>query len=340
MTSDEKQTKYTIAQFGALKNSAQARLAIGQANQVQSIFRFDWYRDRLDLDLAPYRLPNGGYALDDAAESLLKHKKALPRPLILLTSHPYGDPDHGEDENYFFFSDHDLSFDKQVSLVSTHAWMQLLGKRELQTYLLLMLATEVFSKRAGLEFHFDSKSCLFDYCEDQKDIDRCLETGELCNTCDENLQAGLKSGVVDLQTISAGKRLLARASGRKMCFVAIPFAKEFLGTYHIVKSVLEAEGWRVVRGDELLRPRNIMIAINERILSSNLIVADLTGQNPNVFYEVGMAHAYGRDLLALTQEAEIPFDLAPERTIRYNSDVDGTKALTDDLKRFAGSGRF
>ena len=70
------------------------------------------------------------------------------------------------------------------------------------------------------------------------------------------------------------------------------------------------------------------------INEAKVIVADLTERNPNVFYEVGLAHAIGKEVILLAQSVEdIPFDLRHLRTIIYKNDYRGQTELHETLKK-------
>jgi hypothetical protein len=329
--------KFTLAQIGNLNNSDEAVIAVGLANQVQDAFYFDFYPKRLPLDARRYKLPNSGFDLDAAAKQLLKRKN-FPSPLILLTSAPYGDREHSKEEGYFFFSDYAWEADPVPSIISTYLWETLPGVRRLQPYLLMMLAVEILSRYAGLEFHPETRGCLFDYCSDPRDADECLRVGRLCNSCDSYLHTKLKSGSLSLEHVVAAKKIFSRAMGRKMCFVAMPFNRALKPVYDVISEALKEEGWLVVRADEIARPRNIPIAIKEAILTSDLVVADITGGNPNVCYEVGIAHAVDRDLILVTQDRTIPINIATERAVAYKMTKRGFHDLKSQLKLLSGHG--
>jgi nucleoside 2-deoxyribosyltransferase len=73
-----------------------------------------------------------------------------------------------------------------------------------------------------------------------------------------------------------------------------------------------------------------MEKIYELIRSAHIVVADMTGQNANVFYEVGYAHAIGKEVILLTQKAEdIPANLKNYKHIVYGGSI---SALKDQLK--------
>ena len=104
-------------------------------------------------------------------------------------------------------------------------------------------------------------------------------------------------------------------------FVIMPFSDDLLAIYQsFVKPTLESLGFEVQRADDIENQRNILRDIIESIMSSDLIVADLTGSNANVFYELGLAHAFSKPVILLTQSIEdVPFDLKPYRLVEYNT---------------------
>ena len=104
-------------------------------------------------------------------------------------------------------------------------------------------------------------------------------------------------------------------------FVLMPLSKEFDPVYSdFIKPVLEDAGFDVLRADDIRSTQNVMRDIFEAITKSDLIVADLTGSNANVFYELGIAHALKRPVILLTQIIDdVPFDLRAYRLIEYNT---------------------
>src|SRR5260370_42294702 len=65
---------------------------------------------------------------------------------------------------------------------------------------------------------------------------------------------------------------------------------------------------------------------------SSLVICDCTGRNPNVFYEIGIAHALGREVILITQvELDIPFDLRHLRFVQYLNNGEGLNALSTRL---------
>jgi hypothetical protein len=114
---------------------------------------------------------------------------------------------------------------------------------------------------------------------------------------------------------------MSAGSTKPKAFVIMPFDKEFDDIYKaLINPALEAAGYAVFRADDLLSHNNILRDIVSSIISSQLIVADLTGANPNVFYEVGLAHALKKRVVLLTQDvSEVPFDLRSYRMVQYDT---------------------
>ena len=84
---------------------------------------------------------------------------------------------------------------------------------------------------------------------------------------------------------------------------------------------LEPRGYEVKRADEITAPGLITHQIIERLLDADLVVADLTGNNPNVFYEMAVRHAAARPIIHILTDGEvIPFDLKDVRTVFYALD--------------------
>ncbi len=120
-------------------------------------------------------------------------------------------------------------------------------------------------------------------------------------------------------------------------FVLMPFDEEFDNVYaHFIKPVLEEVGFSVDRADDIDSQQNILRDVLERIEKSDLIVADLTTANPNVFYELGLAHARGKPVILVTQSVEdVPFDLKSYRLLEYSTDFVEIKKAKDHLSKLA-----
>lgn len=133
------------------------------------------------------------------------------------------------------------------------------------------------------------------------------------------------------------------------CFVIMPIRREgteehthFKALYeYTVKPVLEAAGYHVVRADEVTKAGAVNKDVVERLARADLVVADMTDLNPNVFWELGVRHALsGRGTLTMLDEkrtSDIPFDLTPYRVIKYAGELIGLGRLKDRLTAFAAT---
>ena len=119
------------------------------------------------------------------------------------------------------------------------------------------------------------------------------------------------------------------------CFVIMPFAKEFTAAFKAIRKAVERDrGFTCTRTDELLGGGHIIEDILRGIASSELIVADVTGRNANVYYELGIAHMCKpvENVILLSQALdEIPFDLRHFRHIVYKPGAVGLGTLSRAL---------
>lgn len=113
----------------------------------------------------------------------------------------------------------------------------------------------------------------------------------------------------------------------------MPFKDDLEEVYHqAIKPACNQSGFESLRIDELMGPFNIHRKIIEYIFSSDVIVADLTGWNPNVSYELGVAHAIDNKTIMIIQEGEKPpFDFLNYRIIRYERTKAGLNKLQANL---------
>ena len=120
---------------------------------------------------------------------------------------------------------------------------------------------------------------------------------------------------------------------RPMLFVAMPFGPEWSASVQqAVERAAAACGFRAVRGDATLSAGTIMNQVWDGIRHADAVIADVTGRNPNVLYEAGMAHAIGKPVVLLMQDHEsAPFDIAAERRIHY--DVGNLAGLEAELQK-------
>lgn len=111
-------------------------------------------------------------------------------------------------------------------------------------------------------------------------------------------------------------------------FVVMPFADAFRDTYEVaIKPACNDAGAHCERVDEQIHSESILARVLNQIAKADLVVAVMTGRNSNVFYEVGYAHALGKQVVLLTDKSEdIPFDLAHHLHIIYGSSLSTLKS--------------
>jgi hypothetical protein len=117
-------------------------------------------------------------------------------------------------------------------------------------------------------------------------------------------------------------------------FVVMPFTNDLLPVYvdHILR-VAGKLGLSVARADDFYTTHEIVYDVWHGIAASKLVIADCTGRNPNVFYEIGIAHTIGKPVILITQNLDdIPFDLRHRRVIEYKYTPPGMKKFEQLLR--------
>jgi hypothetical protein len=110
--------------------------------------------------------------------------------------------------------------------------------------------------------------------------------------------------------------------------VMMPFDMSFQRVYDSIRGATEDVGLRCRRADEIWENPTIIQDIVNLIDRAKVVICDCTGRNPNVFYEIGIAHALGRDVILLTQSLQdVPFDLRHLRCIPYFPNGEGLREL-------------
>jgi hypothetical protein len=133
----------------------------------------------------------------------------------------------------------------------------------------------------------------------------------------------------------------------KICFVIAPIGEPESDVRkrsdqvlrHIISPSVERCGYKALRADQIAEPGIITNQVIQHILDDPLVVADLTGRNPNVFYELAIRHAYRKPVIQIIRKGEqIPFDVAVIRTIQVDhQDLDSVEQAKQELIRQAQS---
>jgi nucleoside 2-deoxyribosyltransferase len=125
---------------------------------------------------------------------------------------------------------------------------------------------------------------------------------------------------------------IGQNKSKPIVLVLMPFSDDFKDIYESgIKSACKDMGVVVERVDEQIYDQSMLRQIYDQIYRADIIVADMTGRNPNVFYEVGYAHALQKRVILLTQHSQdIPFNLKHYQHLIYEGD---SHLLRQQLKR-------
>ena len=111
--------------------------------------------------------------------------------------------------------------------------------------------------------------------------------------------------------------------------VMMPFGPEFNGVYASIIASCDAFSLTCQRADKVWEHSEVIQDVFSLIFRSRFVVCDFTGQNPNVFYEAGVAHTLGRPVIPISQnKSDVPFDLQHHRYVRYLANAEGLKELS------------
>jgi len=132
-------------------------------------------------------------------------------------------------------------------------------------------------------------------------------------------------------------------TNEKICFVIAPIGESGSDSRkrsdqvleHIIRPAVESCGYKAVRADEIAEPGMITNQIIRHVVEDPLVIADLTGQNANVFYELAIRHAVRKPLVQIIDKVEaIPFDVRSMRTIGVDHrDLDSVEKAKSEIKK-------
>lgn len=124
-------------------------------------------------------------------------------------------------------------------------------------------------------------------------------------------------------------------------FVLTPLNEEEQGSYEVIRKTCQNVGLNVRRGDEVKILGPILPHILSEIKRAWLIIANINGRNPNVFYELGIAQALGKPcLLIASAGADVPFDLGQQQLILYGNQNELGERLSQAVSRLAIGGHL
>ena len=101
-------------------------------------------------------------------------------------------------------------------------------------------------------------------------------------------------------------------------FLAIPYRTEFEGVKKAVQDAASARGFDCEVTGDLSNPGTVMDQVWQGIRGADVVVADITGANANVMVEVGLAAALGKEVIVISQDETLPFDIRHWRSFLYD----------------------
>ena len=125
------------------------------------------------------------------------------------------------------------------------------------------------------------------------------------------------------------------ATHRRTAFIVMQFGVPYDQLYaDVIRPVVAERGFDVIRADDDFGPGLIIADVVRRIQEAEVIIADITPENQNVFYEVGYAHALGKPTILLAEKGKrLPFDVSGFRTLFYENSIAGKAAVEQGLRR-------
>lgn len=133
---------------------------------------------------------------------------------------------------------------------------------------------------------------------------------------------------------SVGINELPKKERNRNVFVLTPFHPRYENTYDLISNVCNKVGLKCSRGDEQFIRGGVLSHILKELTSASIVIANIDGRNPNVYYELGIAHALDKDVILISSSVEeVPFDLKSQRLIVWKHPAELEKELNATLTR-------
>lgn len=130
--------------------------------------------------------------------------------------------------------------------------------------------------------------------------------------------------------------LISIETTENIAFVVMQFTDEFNALFkEVIAPVCKSFDFTAVRADDIYNNGLIIEDIARSIRESSMVIADITPNNPNVYYEVGYAHGLAKPTILLAEKSRgsLPFDVSGHRTIFYDNTIGGKSNVEEKLKR-------
>ena len=135
-------------------------------------------------------------------------------------------------------------------------------------------------------------------------------------------------------------RNLKVTSERGEVFVVMQFTKEFTDIHEeVIKNVCNEFELDARLASDTYGPGMIISDIVQSITDSEFVIAEITPNNANVFYELGYAHGINKPVILLANRAtvKLPFDVSPFRVLMYDNSIAGRRDFEEGLRKHINS---
>lgn len=123
-------------------------------------------------------------------------------------------------------------------------------------------------------------------------------------------------------------------------FVLTPFSSRYMSDYEVIAQTCRSVGLSARRGDEEFIAGGILPHIVRKIVASKFIIANIDGRNANVFYELGLAQAFGKMVIIVSRHsADLPFDVKQQQIVLYENGLELQIKLKESMVRLLANSK-
>lgn len=123
---------------------------------------------------------------------------------------------------------------------------------------------------------------------------------------------------------------------KRQIFFLTPYNEKYSETFEFVRKICNDSGLKCIRGDEEYHKSDFLTHILKQIIKSNIIIANVDGRSPNVYYELGICHAIDKKTIILSQNVnELVADVKSKNAIIYKDKADLEQQLKKELIKIA-----
>jgi hypothetical protein len=125
---------------------------------------------------------------------------------------------------------------------------------------------------------------------------------------------------------------------KRVAFIVMQFTEKYNELFkEVIKPICEKYSYECIRADDFHTPTLILSDIINSISNASIIIAEITSKNPNVFYEIGYAHAVQKPTILLCDKNKVeklPFDISGFRTLFYENTISGKTKIEENLSKY------